>query len=377
MSEENTEVTYVGGKAVEQEDTADTTLEVDERQEAMAAVKKAMDEARSKEESDDEDAEPEPKPKPKPKSDDAPERGPDGKFLPKDKGAAKEAADDDEELDLDKASLKQILKAREKVANLKKTATDEISVERRQLEQERQQYQQQVAQLQAQRQQLERERSYIQALKTDPARAIRELGLSPEEYILELAREGTPEGQEARRQKQLDAELAEIRNWRQQMAEQERQRAYQAQVQQIVDYREKSVREFTELALTEDKYPLTATFFKGNEKALVAWGDLAAEEYRTLSGGKEGTYADILDYIEDQLAERSNSWYTKRKPAQKVEQKETVKKPQKARGLSLDPSVSGERRALSPKQLDSLDEEERLQRAREEVARALANSKED
>lgn len=377
MSTENegTEVTYVGGRAIEQSEPLDSSLEPDAREAAKEAVRKAIQEAgESSAEAAKTDKGKDPFKPPGAKADATPERGPDGKFLSKD--AKPKEAEPEEDLDPTKASVKQLLKAREKVANIKREATDERAQLAREREEFQRQAQQQQAQFQHQMQQLARQQQALNDLAKDPARAIRQLGLDPEQYILQLAQEGTPEGAAARKQREVDQQLAEIRQWREQQARAYEEQRYQAQMQAITNHRNTAVKDFTELGMQEDKYPLTSTFFKGNEKALVAWGDLAAEEYRHLSGGKEGSFADILDYIEDQLAERSNHWYTKRNGA-KGGPKQPEVKPTKSKGMSLNPEASGERRALSPKTLDFKDESERLAAAKEAVAVALAASRSD
>ena len=383
-SSEPSEVTYVGGVAVEQVEPLDSSLEYDEREAAKAAVRKAIQEAGESSVSDvkasrakdpvrrvlktDEDSD---------EVDDGTiVRGADGKFLPREVAAkTTKPSEDDTPVDITKASVKELLKAREKVANIKKNATDEISQARAAFEQERAQFAQQMQQFQVQQRELQRRAQSLQALKSDPARAIRELGMNPEEYILQLAQEGTPEGAAARKQREVDAQLAEIKAWRQeqQMAA---QRAHQeAQQRAVVEFRHQAVKDFTDLGLQEEKYPHVANFFKGNEKALVSWGDLAAEEYRNLSGGKEGSYADILDYIEDQLAERSNNWYNKRQGSKQVETPKPKAAPSKSKGMSLNPGQSGERRTLAPRDLGDLDGDERLEAAKAAVAIAMAASR--
>lgn len=375
MSDESAQVTFVGGKAVEQSEGLDSNLEADERTAAKEAVRKAI-EAAGKESAEDAKSDRAKDPFKPAGTSASPERGSDGKFLPKDKESAPEPKKDDAEeevIDPAKASVKQLLKAREKVASIKREATDERALLAREKEEWTRQRQQEQAQFQHQMAQLARQQQAINALAKDPARAIRELGLNPEEYILQLAQEGTPEGQAARRQREVDQQLAEIKSWKEEQARQAEEWRRQQQVHQMVAFREKAVREFTDLGLKDEKYPLTATFFKGNEKALVAWGDLAAEEYRSLSGGREGSYEDILDYIEDQLAERSNHWYTKGKGQQGGQKPK--EQPSKSKGMSLSPDQSGERRALQPKNLGDLDGDERLEAARQAVAVALAASK--
>lgn len=375
MSNEAPEVTFVGGRAIEQTEQLDSSLPTDERDAAKEAVRKAI-EAAGRESA--EDAKSDRAKDPFRPAGTTPDRGPDGKFLPKDEkpvGKAEKGSSDEEEeqLDLNKASVKQLLKAREKAAAIKREASDERSQFLREREEWQAQARHQQQEMQRQMAQLAAQQRAIQDLTRDPARAIRQLGLDPEQYIMQLAQEGTPEGQAARKQREIDAQLAEIKQWRDQQAQLLEQQKYQAQVQHIAQLREQAIADFTALGMQEEKYPLTSNFFKGNEKALVAWGDLAAEEYRQLSNGREGSYADILDYIEDQLAERSNHWYTKRN-GQKAVQEQPKAQPAKSKGMSLNPDASGERRALSPKVLDFKDDAERLAAAKDAVAVALAAS---
>lgn len=415
MSKEEPEVTFVGGRAVEQSEGLDSNLEEDEREAAKAAVKKAIDEAgkqAAKEAKEDKAKDPfkppgaksdkdekkdpkESKPKSKDDSgeDSGPSRGPDGKFVSKsgnsegseddskDKpsdgigsGKRKTESGDEKEFDPETASVKEFLKNREKIANLKKNAKEEISAERQQFESERQAFYQQQLKLQQQQELLQRQAQALQALKSDPARAVREAGYDPEQFILDLAQEGTPEGKAQRELRELRDQLVQMQNYQQHQLRQQQMAQQQYQHQQIANARNHAVQTFVKLGMDEDKYPHIATFYKGRERSLVAAGDLTAEEYRTLSGGKEGGWEDILDYIEDQLAERANSWYEKR-GAGKVKTAHVDDERPKSKGKTLSPDVSGERRTLKPKTLNDLDGEERLEAARQAVAVALANSK--
>ncbi len=386
------EVTFVGGKAIEQSEGLDSNLEVDEREAAKEAVRKAIQEAG---ESSAEDAKSgrgkDPYKPPGLKTDSGsdsaekeqsgtPERGKDGKFLPKDgtppKPKAEEKPVEDEEvLDLDKASVKQILKAREKVAAIKREAKDEVSKERQEFARQQQEFFAQQQHFQRAQAQLQRQQQALQELRNDPARAIRELGQDPEEFILNLAQEGTPEGQQKRQYRELQNQIKEMQDWKTQQARQVQEQKQAYQEHQMAQARHNAVQSFVSLGLNEEKYPHVSNFYSGQEKALVAFGDLAAEEYRTLSGGREGSYADILDYIEDQLAERANNWYLKKGNKESKAPKVLEQEKPKSKGKTLSPSESGERRTLQPKNLHDLDGDERLEAARQAVSVALANSK--
>lgn len=398
MPDENTEVTYVGGIAVEQNEGLDSNLEVDEREAAKEAVRKAIageaeevgkeaaKAAKTKKaspfkpegmETDDGSDDRDVSPKHVKATDAAPERGPDGKFLPKEGKPAKEPAevkDEEEQLDLDKASVKQLLKAREKVAALKRDAKSEVEQARAEFEQQRAAFQRQQQEFQYQQQQIAKQYQTLQRLKSDPASAVRDIGLDPEKFILDLAEEGSPEGMAKRQYRELQAQINEMKAWKDQQAKQYEEQKRQQQYDAVVHARQTAVADFVKLGTDDEKYPLVSTFYKGHERSLVARGDIAAQEYRELSGGKEGSYEDILDYIEDQLAERASSWYSKKHSDSTGSQKVETPKA-KSKGKSLSPNGSGERRSLQPKSLKDLDGDERLEAARQAVSVALANSK--
>lgn len=404
MSEESN-VTFVGGKAVEQSEGLETNLEVDEREAAKEAVRKAIKEAgeesakTAKEKKDNDPFKPPGAKKDSEKSRDkdddeggsGPERGPDGKFLPKagksdpETGSAgkpgkSKDSDDSEDLDLDKASVKELLRAREKAAQIKKKASEDVSKERQEIERARQEFQRQQYEFQQQQAALQRQYQALQELRKDPARAVKEIGYDPEQFVLDLAMEGTPEGKANRQIRELQAQLQQMQAYQQQQLQAQQEYQRQLQQRQVQQHRYNAVTEFVNLGMSEDKYPHVSNFYKGNERALVAFGDLVAEEFRGLTNGREASYADILDYIEDQLAEKAKSWYSKFNGSQKqktrVVEEEPEEKP-KSKGKALSPDASGERRSLKAKSLKDLDGDERLEAAKQAVAVALASSKKD
>lgn len=393
-TEEAPEVTFVGGRAVEQTESLDSNLEPDEREAAKEAVRKAIEEAgKSSAESAKEGRARDPYKPPGAKRDDepsAPERGPDGKFLPKggqaeDKDSEKPEKpapkpDEQEEIDPDKATVKQLLKAREKVAAVKREAQGvqgEIQRQQQEFQKQQQAFQSQVQAFQKAQLDLQRQQAALKQLREDPARAIRELNYDPEQFILDLAQEGTPEGQARRQQREMERQLKELQDWKSNQLQTWKQQQQMMEEQQRQHARTNTVDRFVKLGADAEKYPHVAAFYKGRERALVAEGDLTAEEYRSISGGREGSLEDIMDYIEDQLAERAKSWYSiQQNGGTKVAaaKPEPVQSKPKSKGKSLSPEVSGERRTLSNKLLD-LDGDERLEAAKQAVAVALANSR--
>lgn len=393
------EVTFVGGKAVDQTVATESAAPADEREAAIKAVRAALQEEGKKaakeadealerdplnpkngsKKSDKKASEEEVKEtkagKPKPDADDGPVRGPDGKFLPKEarndgsedekpaKKAAPAKADDD-----DAESLKRVLKERKEVASQKQKQMDELTRTRAEIQQMHQD-------LQRQRMEIEQEKRRIQALRSDPARAIKELGYEPEDYILELAREGTPEGQAMRKQREQAQELAQLKAWRQQQEQAAQQQRQRFEEQKQHEYRRLVEQNFLKTALDEEKYPHVSSFYKGKEHMLVVQGDLIADQYAELAG-KNATFEDIADFLESEMRD----WYTSRSGGQQ-EQRSVAKAPQiqgqstpgSVTGRTLNPDLSSERRTLGT-MLKDLDGDERLAAAREAVGAALRAS---
>src|SRR5688572_4833420 len=186
-------VTFVGGRAIEQTESLGSNVEPDVRAEALEAVREAIKQAG---ESSAESAKSSKAKDPYKPAGTEPDRGPDGKFLPKsDPGDNVEPKTEgtnaeSEPPDPAKASVKELLKAREKVAAAKreaKQANDALSQERQAFESQKSQLAQQMQQMQALQAQLQRQAQALQKFKQDPASAVREFGWEPEQFILDLA----------------------------------------------------------------------------------------------------------------------------------------------------------------------------------------------
>lgn len=371
MSDETNGVVFVGGKAVEQHLDPGSALDGDERDAAKAAVKAAIEAAGK----------------------DAAEGAKEVLAKNTPKGAVREKDADteptepkddvsDEPLDLDKASVKQLLKAREKAAAIKREAKSEAAQVRQQISEQQAQIQSEWAKIQEAQRAIAQQQANWELLRKNPGDAVRRIGLDPEQFILDLAKEGTPEGAAERRYREMEAQLRQAQEW-QRNQELQRQQWEESQRQaQIGQKRAGIIQEFTSKAMNAEKYPMISEFYANNHNGLVALGDLTAEEYRNLTDGKEAGLDDILDYIEDDLASKAHAWYKKYNGSSstvtKVVAKNQQKPPAKApssKGKSLSPEQSGERRTLSSRELSGLDDDERHEAAKQAVAVALANSK--
>lgn len=372
MSDEN--LTFVGGKAIEQHEALDSNVEADVREEAMEAVREAIKGAAEESKSSAGKASKNDgfNAGAKKDTDEAPERGPDGKFLPR-KDKAEE--DDDEELpDPSKASLKQLLKNRDKITAQKREQHDAFAQQRQQLEAETRKIQETWAQMQHMQQEIARERAKLELFRKNPAAAIRELGYEPEQFILDLAQDGTPEGQAQKQMREFQRQMQEMNAWKEEQARQAQEAQERAMWDQQVQYREHIKSTFLGDALNEETRPHTAAFYKGRENALMAQADFIAAEYRQMSGGREASLQEVADYIEEDLAERASRWYESRNGQQKVSAQSPARPGKGSKGKSLNPDAVSERRSLGRKTLKDVDDEERLAAAKEAVGLALQDS---
>lgn len=453
MSESESEVTFVAGRAVEQTTGENSNLEPDVRESAKEAVRKAMAEARekeeketaaldrevqkakpkkpAKEESDDEES-PKPKPKQKPRAPESePEdeddedsdealtrkandphgtekfkreqkrlaakeseddeepgsngRGPDGKFVSKTgKPAAQSEATEetDEEIDLKTASVSQILKNRQKIAALKakaSAATNEARAEataRQKAEYEASQAAQLFQDLKRREADLKAQEDTWKNLRQDPAAAMRKFGYDPRQFITDLAKEGTPEGQMERRLRAMEEQNNAFINWQKSQAEQSQKRQQEYQENQLRALRAESCRQFVAKGMDAEKYPHVKAFYTGNEKALVAFGDLTAEEIREITNGRDADYDEILQHIEDDLASKARTMYGNggKSSTGKTSSSGEPSTQGKGKGKSLQ-DFDGELRKFSAKDLKELSEEDRLEYARRATKVAMAGRK--
>lgn len=361
--EQSGDVTFVNGIAAEQQTEGETAQPADERAAAIAAVKEALKSEGKKAAAEAKDAIEQDPLRPRKST----ERSVDGKFVstekPDGEPKAKSQADDEAE---ESRSLKAALANRKQIASQKAA----IAQEQARAMAEIRQAQQEIA---AQRAEVARERQRIQMLRSDPVRAIRENGWDPEEFIVGIAQEGTPEGQARRQQRELQAQLAEMNAWRKEQAESAQRAQEEAQTRQQAQYRQQVEQTFLKVALDDDKHPHLSSYYKGHEHGLIAEADVIAEQYRHLTG-KEATFEDIAEYLEERQAKwyksfsaRSGAQQSQQAPASVSQGRPTQGN---ATGRTLTPQASSERRSLGAA-LKDLDGDERLAAAREAVASAI------
>lgn len=391
------DVEFQGGRALEQtESMADGADANENRDAARKAVKAAID-AETK--------------KSKPRSESADDPSPKGssptgvhgsvkKVKVKDSGPKESSADEDDETaegegghdghdesskkskadsdadDEDASAVKKVLKNRAKIAKEKAVAAEE----QRKWQGE---FQRQKAELDHQRSQLQQQYQYFEHLKKNPVEAVQQAGWDPESFILDIAESGTPEGKQKAQLRAMQAQIDQHKSWQENLVKAQQQAFHQAQQRQAIQFRDTVEQQFLGACMNEEKAPLTASFYKGREAALISEGDIIAAQYRELTG-KEASVSDIAEYIEEQLAERANAWYEHKRKAQASQQDEedesvaVVEPPAGAKRKSsktLTPDHgSGERRALT-KDLTGLDDEELKEIAKQNVRLAISKYK--
>lgn len=355
------DVTFVNGIAAEQQTEGESAQPADEREAAVKAVREALQEegkraAKSAKDSRDQDPL---------QVRETTERDESGKFVAKPaadkvKAEAKPAPKPEE----DAESLKAVLAQRKQLAAAKAQASQAES----RAMQEIRQYK---AQLDQEKQEVARERARFEQLRKDPTRAFKEMGWDPEEAILDMARSGTPEGKAAREQRELQESIRELREWKAQQARDAEAQQRTHQQRQAVAYRQQVEKAFVGIAMNEEKHPHLAGMYQGHEAGLLAEADVIAEQYRNLTG-KEASFEDVAEYLE----ERSANWYKSMSTRnQQAQIPVTRGKPTQgnATGRTLSPEGSSERRSLGT-MLKDLDGEERLAAAREAVGAAFKHS---
>lgn len=376
------EVTYVGGRAIEQSTEGETPDgdHGDELAAAKAAVKLALQEEGKKAAKETKEHLAKDPMAPR-------ERGPDGKFVKDEsredeedggeeggdkpapaKAPSKPAKAVQDEAAEEASQLRKVLQERKETARFKAEAAAEVEKLRNEARTFYQQLQQEKAEL-------AREKQRIEMLRKDPLRAIKENGWDPEEFILDIANDGTPEGQARRAQRELQQSINELHDWKaQQAAQLEEQKVQQANAQKA-QFRNQIEQEFlrTAGARTPEgthKNPHLVAMYKDTPEDLVDQADRVAEKYRKATG-QEATFGEIAEYLE----ERAHKWYKSLSSGSAPQAGAPVTKgkptPGNATGKrSLSPSGSSERRSLG-NTLKDLDGDERREAAMEAVRAAI------
>ncbi len=396
------EVTFVGGKAVEQTTEGETPSgdHGDELAAAKAAVKKAM-EADLKEEG--KRAAKEAKDHLEKDPGYTASRDADGKFaktpeglheaekakavkaLEKTPGTGVEKSEAEKE-DADASALKKALSDRKEAAKYKAEQNAELERGRAEVRAIWQQVQQEKAEI-------AKEKERYARLRSSPVEALREAGYGdPTEFIMDVAQDGTPEGQARRANRELLERLDRAEAWQKQELQRREEHARAQEAEQGKQFRANVERHMLTTAFaktTEGKeaHPHIAAFYKDDHVALLVACDAVAEQYRevttirdprtgrVLQAGKEASFAELAEYLE----EKATKWYKSMSGAQAAPPilqgsptQGSATGPARS-GKTLSSGGTGERRTLGTGLAD-LEGEERREAAMVAVRAALHHS---
>lgn len=254
--------------------------------------------------------------------------------------------------------LQKILERRDSQITQKQAAA-------RQMAEQQAALQQQQAEIRAERERIDREKAYLSLLKRDPARAIKESGMRPEEFLLSLAEEDGPDAQLRKRLQEQEDQLSQLKQWREEQAQQ--REAYERRAAEERDQHARTtvVQAFTSLALNPEVSPHLASMYEDNPGALIFEGDQVAYQYRKETG-QEIDLEDIVTLLEYRAQQRYNRVASKKHastPSQAAPSVQTVTKPQTvAKPRTITAEVASERR-MSTKDLMNLSDEERREHA--------------
>lgn len=205
---------------------------------------------------------------------------------------AKKDGTDGEDTETPKTRLTRLVKQRE-AARAKMREADEYSSKQKQL------YEQQKSQLDAERAQLKEQAQFLQMLKTNPAEAIRVMGIKPDEFLNNLVSDGTPEGELRRADSTRQREIQELRSWKEQLEKREVEQAANQKEEARKAHEQKVLSTFHSLASDADKFPAITQLWGDDKRYLESKGhevaDLAAEAL-----GRPATLEQICEYLEEE-----------------------------------------------------------------------------
>jgi hypothetical protein len=161
--------------------------------------------------------------------------------------------------------------------------------------------QQELAKVRAAAAEVQQQKAWLESLRSDPIRAIRELGIDAEDFLMQLAGATSPE-EKARQEK--SKEESRIEKLERQLAERTRQEQEQAQAyerQQQAVARETAIQQFSAIAFAEEKHPHLVALYEDRPQELIKVADSIAFTYRQRTG-LEATFEELAEYLESEAA---------------------------------------------------------------------------
>lgn len=259
--------------------------------------------------------------------------------------------------ELDHKGIAHILKKREEVQREREEARRERDLILQEARQAREEAARQKAEF-------ERQVQFLQRLRSDPVKAVREAGWDPEEFVNSLANAADPATKEKEKFQTLEEQIKEFHEWRESLLVEHEKLKERHQQYQYEQFRTKVESEFLAEAQNEEAYPAVSIYYHGNDRLLVQEGDAIADEYRALTG-KEATLEDILEVLDERAKEKLERWQTR---------KASVKSPTKVPSGSVKSPLtqsSASSRETTRKGLAQMSEAEREAFAEQEANRLL------
>lgn len=205
-----------------------------------------------------------------------------------------------------------------------------------------------------------RYRQALQDLDERPVEWARTHGKNPDDFILQLAHAGTPEGKlalqlakESRERSEIGQQLRALQEER----EQEKKQAAQAANEASIRAAEQRFLGFTQDAET---CPTLARLFKGREHVIIAEGHRVAQAYHAKTG-QIPNERDIAEYLESEWAENGSSTTT---PAGKAPQRRA------SGSATVTPAEASERRTVA-KSFADMSDDDRMREAKAAAAKAI------
>lgn len=161
--------------------------------------------------------------------------------------------------------------------------------------------QQELAKVRAAAAEVQQQKAWYESLRSDPIRAIRELGIDAEDFLMQLAGAASPE-EKARQEKAK--EETRIEKLERMLADRTRQEQEQAQArewQQQTVARETAIQQFSAIAFAEEKHPHLVALYEDRPKELIKVADSIAFTYRQRTG-LEATFEELAEYLESEAA---------------------------------------------------------------------------
>lgn len=281
-------------------------------------------------------------------------------------GQAKPPEAKKEEFEAEKSKLAQALRKRNEVHQEREKARAEA-------EQIKADALRMKAQAEAFAQQVREQAQWLHELKANPLKALEAAGINPEDFIFDLAKDGTPEGAQAKELRELRAKQSQYEQWMKKQEEERQNHLKQQQQAQAQQFRQQVETQFLGAATAKENIKLALESGLVSKRVLVDEGDRIADQYRELTG-QEASLEEIIEYIDEQVSKA----YTRIRGTSQASKVPAMtpalqSKPPVRKTLTQDDA--SERRSLRPEINPDESDDERRARAAKAVGIVMAKAR--